>query len=262
MRKIAGFLLLTWVILGTFQFLPAEDAGNELRVMTYNIHIGIGMDEKLDLERTAQTIMAEKPDLVALQEVDNKTERTHRVDQAAELSKLTGMHVAFGRTIDLTGGEYGIAILSKFPIESYRITQLPGGNNLEDRGVLEAKVKINDKTTILFCSTHFCHVSEARRTAQAEKINELFTESDLPVIIGGDFNAEPGSETVKTLKKQWTDATNSGPTWGNPNLRSKIDFIFYRPENMFKVKETKVVEAKVTSDHSPVLTVFKMEDEK
>ena len=56
-----------------------------LRVLSYNIHHGEGVDRKLDLPRIASVIKSVKPDLVALQEVDQGTERTNKIDQAAEL---------------------------------------------------------------------------------------------------------------------------------------------------------------------------------
>src|SRR5690606_14987157 len=87
-----------------------------VRVMAYNIHHCLGIDGELDVERIAGVINAANPDLVTLQEVDNRTERSDRVDQAAELGRLTGMHARFGRAIDHQGGEYGQAILSRWPI--------------------------------------------------------------------------------------------------------------------------------------------------
>ena len=57
--------------------------------------------------------MAEKPDIVALQEVDQKTRRASGVDQPAELARLTGMQVVFGRNIDFEGGGYGTAVLTE-----------------------------------------------------------------------------------------------------------------------------------------------------
>ena len=65
-----------------------------LRVMTYNIHHGHGMDGKFDLSRTIQVINAAKPDLLALQEVDSKCERSRRVDEPQELAAQTGMQAA------------------------------------------------------------------------------------------------------------------------------------------------------------------------
>ena len=239
-------------------------AGATIRVLSYNIHIGIGNDGKLDLERTAKTIMEQKPDLVAIQEIDRNTERTRSVvgpeyryvDQPAELERLTGMHVVFGKTINLGSGEYGLAIMSKYPITEHKITQLPQLGNREDRGALEAVIKLDDKTSLTFVCTHFCHQSEERRTMQAEKINELFAERDGLVIIAGDINATPGSKTIETLKAKWSDATNEEPTFSSDRPRSKIDYIFYRPTEKVSVKETRVIKEPVTSDHLPVLSVF------
>src|SRR4030095_7388475 len=88
-----------------------------VRVMSYNIHVGVGMDQKLDLERIAEVINKARPDLVALQEVDRGVRRTQGLDEIAELSRLTKMDYAFAHNIDYQGGEYGVAILSRFPIE-------------------------------------------------------------------------------------------------------------------------------------------------
>ena len=234
----------------------ATDSPKELRVLSYNIHIGIGNDDKLDLERTAKTIMAHKPDLVAIQEIDRNTERTQNVDQVAELERLTGMHAVFGKTINLGSGEYGIAILSKYPITEHKITQLPQMDRHEDRGVLEATIQLDNGKSLVFACTHFCHVSEERRTKQAEKINELFVERNGLVIIAGDFNATPDSKTIATMKAKWSDATNEEPTFSSDKPQMKIDYIFYRPAEMLRVKETCVIKEPVTSDHSPVLSVL------
>src|SRR5438128_289035 len=102
---------------------PITDAGGEkpaagvpIRVMTYNIDHGSGLDQKVNLERTAKVISDSKVDLVAIQEVDCKTRRTGGVDQAEELGKLTGLHSAFGKAMNFSGGQYGIVILSRWPI--------------------------------------------------------------------------------------------------------------------------------------------------
>jgi endonuclease/exonuclease/phosphatase family metal-dependent hydrolase len=71
-----------------------------LRVMTYNIHVGVGMDKKLDLQRIAQVINDQHPDLVGLQEVDRGVKRTEGSDEIAELAKLTSMNYAFAHNLD------------------------------------------------------------------------------------------------------------------------------------------------------------------
>ena len=78
-----------------------------LRVLSYNLHHGEGDDGKLDLPRLAAVITASGADLVALQEVDQKTTRTGGVDQAAELARLTGLRFRYGKALDYQGGAYG-----------------------------------------------------------------------------------------------------------------------------------------------------------
>ena len=96
-----------------------------LRVLCYNIHHGEGVDGKLDLARIARVIRSVDPTIVALQEVDSRTTRTDRVDQPAELARLTDMKVVFEKNIEFGGGEYGNAVLSKLPITGHRNHLLP-----------------------------------------------------------------------------------------------------------------------------------------
>ena len=234
----------------------------ELRVLCYNIHIGIGMDKKLDLERTAKLIKEQNPDLVALQEVDRNTTRTEKQDQPALLEKLTGLKAAYGKTLDHSDGEYGIAILSRFPIKTSKMTVLEQGTfepgRYERRGLLETEIELDDKQILCFANTHLCHLSEERRTQQVEQINALLKPHAGLAILCGDFNAKPESKTIQTILTQWTDATDRTPTFSSTNPRSKIDYVFYQPHNRLKVKEMKVLEDTITSDHRPVLVVFEI----
>ncbi|MCL2744976.1 MAG: endonuclease/exonuclease/phosphatase family protein [Planctomycetaceae bacterium] len=242
-----------------FVSLQADEPVKELRILTYNIHVGVGMDKKLDLPRIAKVISDLKPDLVALQEVDRFADRTKKVDQIEELKKLTGMHGTFGKTIPIAGGEYGIAVLSRFPIIEEKYSQLPQLEKHEDRGVIAIKVNINGKM-LIFGSTHFCHMNKERRAKQAEKINELFADGKNDfTIIGGDFNAKPDEQTIKTLREKWFDATDENFTYSSTDPKIKIDYIFYRPKDVLKVKSTEVIKEPLASDHLPVLSVVELQ---
>src|SRR3954468_9718350 len=96
----------------------AAELPREIRVITYNIHHGEGLDKKFGLERIAKVLLAEKPDIVALEEVDQGTKRASGVDQPAEFARLTGMRVVFGRNIPYDGGGYGTAVLTRLPVRS------------------------------------------------------------------------------------------------------------------------------------------------
>src|SRR5688500_1044104 len=95
---ISGFLASVW-LLGFAVVTEAEP----LRVLCYNIHHGEGTDGELELERIARVIRSENPDVAALQEVDQNTQRTGNVDQPAELARLTAMQVVFGKNIGFEG---------------------------------------------------------------------------------------------------------------------------------------------------------------
>lgn len=97
-----------------------------LRVMTYNIRNGIGMDEKADIMRTAEVIRRHGADIVAMQEVDSCTNRSDCTDIAKQLAEATGMHATFVPAIDYDGGRYGVALLSRTQPVSIRRIPLPG----------------------------------------------------------------------------------------------------------------------------------------
>jgi endonuclease/exonuclease/phosphatase family metal-dependent hydrolase len=238
----------------------AKPAGKTLRVLSYNIHHAEGTDGKLDVARIAGVIKAAEPDLVAVQEVDRNTTRTNKVDQTAELAKLTGLHGEFARAIDLQGGQYGQAILSRWPIKSVTTHVLPGKKGQETRIAVETKVEPGGGLPALtFVGTHFQHDDPATREQQAAKVNDLFGSADGPVILAGDLNATPDSKPMKVIAEKW--AFDTAPDKGLMTIparepRRQIDYVLYRPAGRFRVVGAKVIAEPVASDHRPVLALL------
>jgi endonuclease/exonuclease/phosphatase family metal-dependent hydrolase len=234
-----------------------------LRVMTYNIHHGEGTDGRIDLERVARVIREQAPDLVALQEVDVKTERSRGVDQAAELGRLTGMRVTFGRAIDYEGGQYGQAILSRFPVREFKVHVLPGDPEREQRAAVAAWTRPwgEKGPRVRFVGTHLHHLSEDDRVQQADELNRLFAATsadggDDPAILVGDLNAQAGSPPMERLLGHWRDAAadlGPGHTFPATAPNRRIDYILLRPAGAWRVAETRVVDEAVASDHRPVV---------
>lgn len=220
-----------------------------LRVLTYNIHHGEAMDEQFDYKRLAKVINDLSPDLVALQEVDDGTERASGVNQAALLGKLCRMHHAFGQAMPHQGGRYGEAILSRFPILKTTVHPLPYWGDREPRAALEAWIEPEGIGPLRFVGTHLCHLDEDIRTQQTMRLAQLFgTEDGAPVILAGDFNARPGSRPMNVLLDAgWTDVLAP---------RSKIDYILIRSADSWSVEEVTIVDEPVVSDHNPVLAVL------
>jgi len=233
-----------------------------IRVLTYNIHHGAGTDGRLDLERIAEVIKRQRPDVVALQEVDNKTRRTGGVDQATELGRLTAMHAVFGKAMDYDGGEYGEAILSRWPFLKVKSHPLPRAGGGEPRAALAVRIRLKENgPECIFAGTHLDHLSADARRVQARLLVERLTEDAAPpVILAGDLNAEPDSDVMRTFSDEFTDAACNGeepqPTAPSTNASVRIDYVLYRPAAAWRVVEVQVIDEPVASDHCPLLAVL------
>src|SRR5437667_5757027 len=176
-----------------------------IRVMTYNIHVGVGMDKKLDLARIAGVINAQHPDLVGLQEVDRGVTRTQRVDEIAELAKLTRMNYDFAFNLRYQGGQYGVAILSRFPIMAMDHRLYKNTREAERRGFIRAEVNVKGRT-INYVTTHLDYQYEDGRVFEAQQLLSALKDIKGPLILVGDFNDVPTGEAYQLVRQTFTDA--------------------------------------------------------
>ena len=232
-----------------------------LRVISYNIHHGEGVDRRLDLPRIANVLKAERPDLVALQEVDQRVGRSGNVDQPQELARLTGLQAAFGSNIALQGGHYGNAVLSRFPIVKHWNRLLPNVAAGEQRGLLGCELELPDGAgRLLFCSTHFDHRRDpAERVQSAEQLPKLLQDWRDPILLAGDLNDVVGSQTLQIMKRDWLPTnTEPLPTIPVDQPKQQIDFILVRPQERWRVVETRVLDESIASDHRAILSVVEL----
>ena len=238
----------------------------EVRVMSYNIHHANppSRPDYIDIAAIAKVIKQQQPDIVALQEIDVNTERSGKaLDEAKELARLTGMQSYFSKGIDYQGGEYGIAVLSRFPMEGMKRIPLPTDEATkgEPRTLGTVVIKLPKGHKILFACTHLdAQRAATNRLLQIRKITEVLQSEQLPVVIAGDFNALPGSDVINILDENFTRTclTGCGFTIPVENPNKTIDFIAYKPSANFTVVEHKVINEKYASDHLPVLAILKI----
>lgn len=262
LMRTANILLILLVSIGGARRAGGADAEARARiaVLSYNIHHGVGVDGKLDLERIAEVIRSVSPDIVSLQEVDNRTSRSGQVDQAQELAGLTGMEAVFGASMDLGGGKYGNAVLTKLPVEASKCVPLPG----EPRSALLVTVRLAHGTSraerVTFAATHL-DTAEAPRLESVALIEEAFlSDPDAPALLAGDLNALTGSATMLALAETWENATLREDLFTFPagTPTRQIDYIMYRPSRRWAVVETRVLNEPVASDHRPILAVLEL----
>lgn len=233
-----------------------------LRVMTYNIHHGEGIDQKLDLERIAKLILDAKADIVALQEVDRGVRRTQGRDLPGELAKLTGMTAAFEKNITYQGGDYGNAILTRFPIRKSKNTHYKMIRPNEQRGVLQLVLDVGERD-VLFMNTHIdSRPDDSERLLNADELKQIVAEAGAtPIILCGDFNSLPGTRTHEKMKAFLTDTweiVGKGEGFSFPVQppAKRIDYIYISKATIDPVK-IEVLQS-IASDHLPVVAELKL----
>ena len=241
-----------------FLWLPLTvHAKKTLRVMTFNIHVGVGMDKKLDLQRIADVIKRERPDLVGLQEVDRNVRRTEGKDEIVELAGMTQMEFAFAPNLDYQGGKYGVAILSRWPIKNIVHRMFENKREAERRGMLAVEIDLDGKR-INFVTTHLDYQFEDGRLFEAEQLMKFIDGTRGPLIVVADLNDIPDGGAYKLMRTKFDDAWVSSRAKGDgfsypaDKPVKRIDHIFYRTGARVRAKKAWVVQT-LASDHVPVV---------
>lgn len=221
----------------------------EARLMCYNVHNCVGLDDSLSCERIAKIINNAQVEAVALQELDSMTTRYPGHDMLSEVAALTDMYPTYAASIDYRGGKYGIGILTKEKPLSHRRVPLPCRS--EPRSLLIVELE-----EYYYCCTHLSLHEEDRITSAAIIIDEL-SKLDKPAIIAGDFNALPNSFPMMALGRKFHifEKTGSPYTFPANKPTREIDYIaLYTGGGVSaEVVSHEVLHAPVESDHAPIV---------
>lgn len=241
----------------------------DVRVLTYNIHAGKDAAQQHNLERVATVIGDADADIVLLQEVDRGTERSGGEDHLAELARLTGMHSAFAKSLDYQGGDYGIAVLSRFPLDSARVVPLPVQPPQERSGRLhEPRVGLHVIARTPHGALHVVNTHIDPGAAPVYRHQEVIgllahiaqaVPADARLVFGGDLNARPDTPEIRALalafEDGWVQCGDGGPGYSFPADQPdrRIDYILLRGVGCTTAR---VIDTQA-SDHRPVLTVVR-----
>jgi endonuclease/exonuclease/phosphatase family metal-dependent hydrolase len=225
-----------------------------LTVVSYNIHRGVGLDRRLDLDRIAEVIAETAPDVVGLQEVIRE-EGAARTDQAAYLAEKLGMGLVMGETrVHGTGG-YGNAVLTRLPVLGAERRDLSHGER-EPRGALRVDLDVTGTPLHVFN----CHLGLGlgERREQLQLLGRFIRDSHRlagPRVLVGDFNEWHRGPITRGLRREFS----------SPMRRMRrthpamfplfaLDRIYWDVElqgREFHVHRSRL--ARVASDHLPVV---------
>ncbi len=239
--------------------------GRLLRVMTYNVHHCMSNDGVLSPGRIARVISCYDPDVVALQELDAGRSRTGGIDQAEFIARELEMEFHFAPALYLEEGEYGNAILSRYPMRLVRAGPLPtleGRPSLETRGALWARIAFQGIEFDIF-NTHFGLRGKERLLQVEALMSEEWLASPErvnPTLVCGDFNSLPYSKVCKKIRRHFSDVqvamNDHRPqrTFTGPLPVGRIDHIFVSREvTLLAVEVPRTTLTLKASDHLPLI---------
>jgi endonuclease/exonuclease/phosphatase family metal-dependent hydrolase len=222
--------------------------------MTYNIK-GHGALLRGDhIDRVAEMIRASNADVIGIQEVHRRGWKARGHDQAAELERLTGMQLFFGRAMGKGDSEYGNALLTRGRIVDAHVEALPGGG--EPRSLLVSTVDV-DGTRLMAFVTHLAawgRFGARKRLMQAEAVARLVTTAELPFVLTGDFNSSPTSAELRVFHDgAIVTSCFVDNVITHRATKQCLDYIFVDPK--WRIRDARVMQGG-PSDHWPLVAAL------
>ncbi|WAC28148.1 endonuclease/exonuclease/phosphatase family protein [Ancylobacter sp. SL191] len=223
-----------------------------LKVMSWNIHGGVGPDGAFDLDRIAALIARHKPDIFALQEIDT---RGRDVACLAPLEGLGIGHFTEARTILAPDGHYGHALFSRWPTRGVELHDL-SVRRREPRIAIEAEV-LTPAGPLHVVAVHVGLAILERRRQVMTLAAMARRRRPLPTLMMGDFNDWFSfglvTRTLTRVLPERTELRSFPARW--PVMR--LDRIYGSHEGMIARAWTDP-QGRFASDHLPVIAEIRL----
>ena len=235
----------------------------EIRIVSFNIHKGLSLFRRPSLVDIKRLLVEIAPDIVFIQEIYGDVHHS----LGSQLEYLADSHwseYSYGMNSVKGGGNYGNAILSKFPILSSKQFNL-STNRLEKRSLLSAEIEIEQgeiRSTLNLLTAHL-NLMRRSRIKQFFRIQEILKEQFKgPLVLGGDLNDLYDDSLF--LLKPLTEAFHHHQgqcAKSFPSLRPllKLDKMFSQG---IKIKYAELVNSPIArncSDHLPLMVTYEYE---
>jgi endonuclease/exonuclease/phosphatase family metal-dependent hydrolase len=232
----------------------------ELTIMSYNIHQGEDKNGKLNFLRVLETLQKTNPDIIGIQESEMGRICFGNTDIIRFLAEKMNMFIHYGP--NTIAGTYGVATLSRYPIESTEYYFLPSEGHSQ-RVILKTTIQVGSEIITVFNAHLGLELEE--RISQAQYIADFLPGVTRSFFVG-DYNTKdtetPYTYLVPPLIDSWLEVnptgTNATGYDGDTNrfpLR-RIDYIFHTAD--LTITDIEVLTWANESDHWPVLGTFSL----
>ena len=205
------------------------------------------------LDEIAAELRAMQADVMALQEVDHLARRSGFIDQAHALATALSAHFVFAASIKWDGGDYGLALLSRWPLVAVQRHRLEQSEYGEPRIVLEVTVCANGRP--LRVLNHHAAIGSRSRLSGLARLRELAApHMKRGIVVLGDFNEEPTAPGIRSLLDAGlvdVGAEQNAPTTGG----GRIDYLLLDAALARRIRKTQPW-ATTKSDHHALITEF------
>ena len=219
------------------------------RVMTWNIHGGVGTDGRFDLTRVVETIARHHPDVVALQEVDSRRTLAPARSAFAVLREAIGDHGVEARSIIAPDGEYGQMVLSRWPLGATQIHDITHAKR-EPRRAIEVEI-LAPGGTLRLVAAHFGLTIRERRQ-QAQRLVAIARRHPTTTVMLGDFNEWFWPASLRGALGRELPARTRYATFPSWYPLFRLDRIFCWPPGAMRASFVDR-DARRVSDHLPVI---------
>jgi endonuclease/exonuclease/phosphatase family metal-dependent hydrolase len=222
---VASLVILAAVLVACspepFSREVSDGEGDALTVMSANIYLGGRKDPGLD----GIACYLSNADIAYLQEVDEEGARA--------LARMSGLNnLRFAKDEGMKSGEFGVAILSKFPLRRAEVRKLTGTEPGYDV-ILKTTSKVRGKPVDLITSIYqagYDQEGKRGRLAATKAVLDMVDRAQKPVVFGGDLNASSERPGIPELEARMTDSFQAAPEdrYHCPEPFGRIDYIFFR----------------------------------
>ena len=224
-----------------------------LRIATYNVHGGVGLDRRYDIDRIARVIVELDAEVIGLQEL-----QSHGNDNMLEiLQRATSMSAIAATTFRSKFGDFGNGLLTRLPIVARGCIDLNFGRR-EPRNAIDATLDCHGTPLQIIC-THLGLRASERREQLRRLIAAIGQRPEIPTVLMGDINDWSPSHRIDRALHEHFGKSPARGTFPSLFPLLALDRLWVTPPStLTRVSAHRSRIARLASDHLPLIAQLEL----